>query len=365
MTTPLSIKYGKNIKNQDFLTDPEQKKILGYLERLYQEFSVHQSPNFINRFGQGLSNTQVLNPKGIYLWGGIGREKTYLMDIFYDSLSFPNKRRIHFHHFMREIYNHLRELGPCLDPLSHVAKTIGKDLRVLCLDELFVSDIGDATILSNFFLNLVKEHVTLVITSNTPPQDLYQGGFQRHRFLSTIELIKNHTQVLQLDGDIDYRITSKLQTNHYLEPHDHTTEAHLCEIFKNLTTGLSRNNTAIHINGRPIQAHAVSGGVIWCDFDNLCRVPISKFEFIELAHTYHTLLLSKIPLLGSEDDDAVRRFVELVDELYDRRVNLVASAMSKPETLYSGTRMDARFQRTASRLKEFQSIKYINEPHRP
>ena len=365
MTTPLSIRYRENLASRDFISDPEQERILRYFEKLYQALDHNPAQNMIESFVQRLTNPKLITPKGIYLWGNVGRGKTYLMDIFFDCLTSPRKKRVHFHRFMTEVHGLIKELGNKSQPLNHIAKDIGKNNRVLCIDELFVTDIGDAMILSALFPALLKEKVTLVIASNIKPQDLYSEGLHRDKFIPTIDLIKDHTEVLQLDGDTDYRFNSRKLANRYIQPHDHTTETYFQKTFSHLTSGALPQITIIQIDGRAIQAQGVSQGVIWFDFDNLCRASLSTLEFSKISKSYHTLILSNIPILGSEDDDAVRRLIELIDQLYDRRVNVIVSAMSSPEELYTGTRILNRFQRTISRLAEFQSDKYIKEPHRP
>jgi cell division protein ZapE len=287
------------------------------------------------------------------------------MDLFHEWLPFSDKRRVHFHRFMLEIHDDVQNLKREPDTLAKIARNIAKNIRVLCFDELFVADIGDAMILARLFSGLLEHNVTLVITSNTPPQDLYLNGLQRQRFLPVIDLIEDHTEVIELGGDTDHRLKSLQQIHVYHVPHDHTADARLGEIFQRIAGRSTVLATKVSLNGRAVRARASAHGIIWFDFDVLCRGPQSRIDFAEISRTCHTLVLSDIPVLGPQDDDAARRFVELVDELYDRRVNLVASAAGPPETLYTGTRMRRGFRRVASRLWEFQSTGYITEPHRP
>ena len=266
---------------------------------------------------------------------------------------------------MLEIHSHLRNLDRKPDTLDQVAREIAQHIRILCFDELFVADIGDAMILSGLFKGLLERDVALVITSNARPQDLYQNGLQRQRFLPAIDLIVAHTKVIELVGDIDHRLKSLQEAKVYYVPHNHRAKTNLEAIFRRIANNSVVQTTSVDLNGRTIKAQAVSHGVIWFNFEVLCRGPHSKVDFVEISRTWHTLILSDIPLLGSDDDDAVRRFIELVDELYDRRVNLVASAAGAPELLYTGTRMKRGFQRVASRLWEFQSRDYIATSHRP
>ena len=364
MKSPLFDRYRENLETQNFLSDPEQERILLHFEELYQELSRKPPSSLLESLTQRLSDPKSHVPKGIYLWGKVGRGKTYLMDMFFSCLALSGKRRVHFHEFMLEMHSQIKESGNQPNPLGHIARNISKNLRVLCIDELFVTDIGDAMILSALLPGLVKEGVILVITSNTKPQALYQKGLHRDRFLPTIDFINTKTKVLRLAGTVDYRLKHDTLSNRYIEPHDHNAEERLRNIFTSLTNHPLPKKTIIEFSGRSIKSRGLSNGVAWFDFDDLCRAPLSNLEMLNISKTYHTLMLSNIPLLGPDDDDAVRRFVELVDQLYDRRVNVIISAMGAAGALYTGTRLMDRFQRSISRLNEFQSAKYVKEPHR-
>ncbi len=361
--------YQRDLKTRGFIDDPDQKLILEHLARLHEELicSNRGSPlDFIQQaFRRLLGSTTTKSPKGLYLWGPVGRGKTCLMDLFYECLPFTNKRRVHFHRFMLELHDRLESLGQEPNSLARIARDLAKDIRILCLDELFVSDIGDAMILTGLFRGLIDNNVVLVITSNTNPKDLYQDGLQRQRFLPTISLIEENTEVIQLKGKTDHRLRSLTSVENYLVPHDENAKATLTKIFHRLAEQPIQFRTKVNLKRRSIETCAIASGIIWFDFNILCRGHHSKVDFAELSQIFHTLVLSDIPILGSQDDDTARRFLELVDELYDRRVNLVLSAAAHPEALYGGKQLKDSFQRAASRLREMQSKSYVTAPHRP
>src|SRR5690606_10716771 len=301
----------------------------------------------------------------------VGRGKTYLMDNFFESLPFEQKMRVHFHRFMRRIHSELKLLGGKKNPLTLVADTISREARVICFDEFFVSDITDAMILGTLMEELFRRGVTLVATSNIAPDGLYKDGLQRARFLPAIALLKQHTQVVNVDGGVDYRLRALEQVELYHSPLDAAADQSLMESFKNLMPGSVGNsgefqsNVAVDIEGRKIIARHLAEDVIWFDFVELCDGPRSQNDYIELAREYHSVLISNVPGLGRNNDDQARRFVNLVDEFYDRHVKLVISAARPLANLYDEGRLNFEFQRTVSRLLEMQSREYLAKPHRP
>jgi cell division protein ZapE len=303
--------------------------------------------------------------RGLYLWGGVGRGKTWLMDLFFASLPFAAARRRHFHRFMYEVHQQLAQLKHRPAPLQEIARGIARDTRVLCFDELYVADIADAMILGGLFAQLFRRGVTLVATSNVAPRDQYRDGLQRQRFLPAIELLEHHTEVLQLAGGTDYRLRQLTQAGIYLPLGAANTTPRLEALFSELTPHGARNGGAIEIEGRPIAVLREATSVVWFDFLALCSAPRSQNDYIEIAREYHAVIVSGVPVLDAAHEDEARRFIALVDEFYDRNVKLIVAAGAPPEQLYRGERLEALFARTASRLTEMQSAEYLAREHRP
>ncbi len=300
--------------------------------------------------------------RGVYLWGGVGRGKTWLMDLFHESLPTARKRRVHFHRFMREVHRSLKTLGEIRDPLERVADDIADRIDVLCFDELFVSDIGDAMILGTLFEALFARGVILVATSNQPPSELYKDGLQRTRFLPAIAALERHTRVFAVADGTDFRLRALERAALYRTPAGADADAHLATDFTRIA-GTPGASDSLEIEGRPIIARRLADGVAWFDFTALCRGARGASDYIELARTFHTVLISGIPRLDADADDSARRLVTLVDEFYDRNVKLIVSADAPIGELYAGERLRFEFQRTRSRLQEMQSREYLAEPH--
>jgi len=302
--------------------------------------------------------------KGVYIWGSVGRGKTYLMDLFYEALTRPDKTRIHFYRFMQSVHKALTELQGTPNPLQQVAKRFAQEAKVLCFDEFFVSDITDAMLLSGLLHALEAEGVTLIATSNVPPSLLYRDGLQRSKFLPAIDLLERVNKVINLDHDSDYRLRALGQAKLFHFPLNDAAEASLLEIWQRLSdpTGTDQSGL-VEINGRHLPVRKVSQHLIWFDFDAICGGPRSPSDYIEIAGEYATVFVSGVPELNSKLDNEARRFVSLVDEFYDRRVNLVLSAQVGILELYRGKRLTFEFERTASRLQEMQSHEYFQSPH--
>lgn len=339
--------------------DPQQERALKYLDRLAQALVPETAPK--RGLLGGLFGGKAA-PAGIYLWGGIGGGKTMLMDIFYETLPFPEKKRTHFHHFMRTIHSHLKQQKQRSDPLQHVARVIAEQCRALCLDEFIVTDITDAMILSGLLKNLFDAGVCLVTTSNTEPGELYKNGLQRSRFLPAIELIKKHMQVVHLDNRIDYRLRALQQEGTFHYPLNESTSRQMESTFASLS-GCQAGAGEIEINQRPIPFKGMAKGVIWFDFQVLCKSARSQDDYIELASRFHSLLLSDVKVMDPAADDAARRFLNLIDILYIHKVKLVISAGGPVTELYRGRRLAAEFKRAVSRLFEMQSEEYLALPH--
>ena len=302
--------------------------------------------------------------RGLYLWGGVGRGKTLLMDWFYESLRFPQRKRSHFYRFMRQVHAELRAVAEREQPLEAVAQRLAQSARVICLDEFFVADIADAMILTGLFEGLYRHGVTLVATSNASPDELYKDGLQRGRFLPAIELIKSRMDVVHLDGGVDYRLRQLEQAPTYLDSRLADSTAQLRLRFAALAADSATGPSTLTIEDRAIAVVATGVGSAWFDFSELCTGPRGPNDYIELARMFHTIFISKIPEFTTADEDAARRFIAAIDEFYDRGVKLVVSAAAQPAALYHGERLRFEFQRAASRLVEMQTQRYLAAQHR-
>lgn len=319
-----------------------------------------------NRFGSLL---RLLLPgaqvpeKGLYIWGGVGSGKTFLMDMFVSSLPFPDKARMHFHRFMQRVHGSLKRHAGRENPLVDVAGEWSKQTRVICFDEFFVQDIADAMLLGELFKQLFKQGVSLVATSNMAPDDLYLNGLQRSRFLLAIDLLKTHTAVHRLETQTDYRLRSLEQTDIYHHPLNAQAEKELHRSLDRLSSGVPKENHPVEVNDRFIISRFATDNALWFDFVELCGGPRSQLDYIELAKCYHFVLIGDIPQMSTDRDDEMRRFISLVDEFYDRNVKLILSAAVPLEELYTGTRLAFAFERTKSRLIEMQSHDFLARPH--
>lgn len=353
-------RYSADLARAGFVADAAQARAVEALQALYETLLATPPQRRLGRLRLPWPSV-----RGLYLWGGVGRGKTYLMDTFYEALPFSRKRRAHFHRFMLEVHARRNRHAGDRDPLRLVAEEFAQDARVLCFDELQVCDIADAMILGRLFEALFERGVTLVATSNQAPDQLYQDGLQRERFLPAIERLKRHCAVLNVDGGTDYRFRALREAALYLQPCDARTMAALGERFAALTPHGRRAQTTLTINDREIAARGAAEGVAWFDFHELCDGPRSVADYVELARQYHTVILSYLPILTSEDDNAARRFINLVDEFYDRGVKLLIGAEAPLAGLYVGHKLKFEFERTVSRLIEMQSPAYLAKPHVP
>jgi cell division protein ZapE len=300
--------------------------------------------------------------RGLYLWGGVGRGKTYLMDLFHAALAVPSRRH-HFHRFMKDVHSRLRSLRDLERPLGTVAAELAREMRVLCLDELYVSDIADAMLLSGLFEGLVERGVTLVFTSNARPADLYRDGLQRSRFLPAIALIERCCETVNVDAGTDYRLRQLERAPLFFDALDPFADESLALRFEEIADGPGEPGGQIVIEGRPIPVRRRGEEVAWFDFEALCSGPRSAADYVEIARDFHTVFLSGVPVLDDATNDPARRFIALVDEFYDRSVKLVLSAAASPESLYRGERLAFEYQRTRSRLVEMQTRAYLARPH--
>jgi cell division protein ZapE len=356
----------------DFQTDSEQLKVVERLQRLFEELEDYR------QYRAGKLNRLVTNlgagrkpPRGLYIWGGVGRGKSLVMDAFYKVSRHRRKRRVHFHEFMREIHARMRALSGQEDPLDAISTEIARELRLLAFDEFHVSDIADAMILARLLELLIDKGVVLVMTSNYRPDELYPNGLQRARFLPAIEVLKRDLDVVELGGTTDHRRRLLDSLGVYYMPADAHAEAALARFFEAMTRASYSEDGTIEIGGRSIAFRRRAKGVVWFAFAELCEKPRSQVDYLEIASAYHTVLVSGVPAMAASQTDVVRRFTWLVDVFYDQRVKLVLSADAAPGDLVAVSAdatgpermVQKEFARTASRLREMQSKDYFSRKH--
>jgi cell division protein ZapE len=362
---PLNL-YRARVASGALAADAAQEKAAAALQRLYVDLvRAGEPPRGWRRAVAKLLGQRAAPKRGLYLWGGVGRGKTLMMDLFYGALPFDDKLRRHFHRFMADVHEHLKELGEREDPLELVADRIAAEARVICFDELVVTDIADAMILGTLFAALFERGVTLAATSNIEPSQLYRDGLQRQRFVPTIELLRKHCEVLHVDGAVDYRLRVLERADVYQSPNGPAADAHLAECFDAIAPDEGDHGGAIEVLGRRIDYVRAADGVIWFDFHAICDGPRSQDDYIELSRLYQTVLVSNVPRFDALLENPARRFIALVDEFYDRRVKLILSAAAPIPELYAGEKLRQDFQRTRSRLIEMQSRDYLASPHQP
>ncbi len=351
--------YQQSLAKRGFVSDAAQWRAVERLQRLYDEWTAYKA-----RRNTALKRMLVKPPlpKGVYLWGGVGRGKSFLMDSFYLCVPLIRKRRVHFHHFMREIHRELNEVKGTADPIAEVAARTAKRYRLICFDEFHVSDIADAMILGRFLDQVMERGVVFCMTSNYAPDQLYPNGLQRERFLPTIELIKSRMDVLEVDQGNDYRRRALEQVRVYHTPLDAAAEASLERIFASLKD-VEEETHPLDVEGRKIPYRKRAGGLVWFDFSVLCGGARSYTDYVDLTRRFHTVILSGIPRISAKNADSARRFTWLVDVFYDERIKLICSAATVPEELYAdgtqGETASVEFSRTVSRLTEMQSMDYL------
>ena len=349
--------------------DPAQAALVEELDRVHRSLAAPQDGGLFARLARRFGHGKRAPVRGLYVWGGVGRGKTHLVDLFYRSSwrssRLDSKLRMHFHRFMQLVHGELRALPEREDPLRLVADRIAARARVLCFDEFHVSDITDAMILGRLLAALFERGVTLVATSNIEPSRLYADGLQRERFLPAIALIERHTKVVHLDSATDYRLRALERARTWYSPLGPDADRGLAKCFRALVPEHVTAGGSLVILGRPVPSVRHADGIAWFDFGTLCEGPRSVSDYIEIARDFHSVVLSDIPVLDDERRDPLRRFIHLVDELYDRNVNLIASAAAAPEALYRGRKLAEPFQRTRSRLAEMQSTDYLGREHIP
>jgi cell division protein ZapE len=357
----LQQRYAQDLKERGFTPDPVQQQALASLQHLSDRL------NNSDDVSPGLLRRLLLGPErhpGIYLWGGVGRGKTYLMDRFYDSLSGVAKQRVHYHKFMLDIHERLRVLPKSPNPLTVIGKSLARHLRVLCLDEFHVTDVADAMLLAGLLRTLFRHGVTLVVTSNTRIDQLYLHGLQRERFLQAIALLHDYTVEIDLGSGQDYRLLHLRRGETYLEA-EAASQQIMSAKFKELAPGCVVYGEPVLIHGRCINTLALADDIVWFDFHEICDTPRAAKDYLDIACLFHTVFVSNVPALADAQDSAAKRFMHLVDALYDHRVKLILSAELPPDELYQGRLLRGAFARTTSRLIEMGSEDYLALAHKP
>jgi cell division protein ZapE len=360
----LQAAYRESLARHGWRADPAQEQTIVHLEEL--RLRLHQDsarPSWLSRLIRRPRSTARDPTRGVYLWGGVGRGKTFLMDLYCEHAGVPVHRE-HFHRFMKDVHARLHGLREMQEPLVRVAAGIRGEARVLCLDELYVSDIADAMILAGLFDAFVRQGTVLVCTSNSPPGGLYRDGLQRARFLPAIALLERHTYVVNVDGGADYRLRQLEKAPLYFAAGAPDADERLRERFEAIAGNAGAAGVPIVVEGRQIATRLVASDVAWFEFAAICDGPRSQADYVEVARDFHTVLVSDVPCFDPATEDQARRFIALVDELYDRNVKLVVSAAAPPESLYRGQKLGFEFARTRSRLVEMQSHEYLGRPHK-
>jgi cell division protein ZapE len=364
--TPIT-RYQQDLDTAGFEQDSDQENAVRHLQRLYDELTAVQ-PKLKKRswYQRILGNEEPLDTiKGLYFWGGVGRGKTYLMDTFYECLPPGKKMRIHFHRFMHRVHQELAKLKDVENPLNLVADIFAKETRLICFDEFFVSDITDAMLLGGLFEQLFERGIVLVATSNIPPHELYLNGLQRVRFLPTIALLEEFTEIVNVDSGIDYRLRTLKKAEIYHYPLDEQAQVNLVSYFDQLADEPKRDDIEIIVVNRVLKVSKEADGIALFEYSMLCESNRSQVDYMEISRCYNTILLANVKVMGQENDNTARRFIALVDEFYERNVKLIISAQVPMEQLYEGGILSFEFRRCLSRLQEMQSTEYLAKPHLP
>ena len=347
--------YQATLIERGYQSDPAQLRAVAALERCEDEWAAYKA-----RRGNALTKMLVRPPipRGVYMFGGVGRGKSFLMDCFFQSVPLTRKTRLHFHEFMREVHRELQELKGTVNPLDELGKRMARKFRLICFDEFHVSDVTDAMILHRLLDALFANRVSIVTTSNFHPDGLYPNGLHRDRVLPAIELIKHKLEVINVDAGTDYRQRTLAQAELYLTPLSEAAETALASVFNSLAEARDED-PLLHIEHRELRSLRRAGGVVWFDFRTLCGGPRSQNDYLEIAQQFHTVILSGVPQMAPRLASEARRFTLLVDVLYDRRVKLVISAAVPAEALYTEGPLAHEFPRTVSRLQEMRSHEYL------
>ncbi|WP_312971808.1 cell division protein ZapE [Atlantibacter sp.] len=366
-------RYLQALQDKSHQPDDVQREAVSRLDAIWQELTAKraeppQEQGLKAAFSKLLGKRPSAPPapvRGLYMWGGVGRGKTWLMDMFYQSLPGERKQRLHFHRFMLHVHEELGQLQGQTDPLEIIADRFKAKTDVLCFDEFFVSDITDAMLLGGLMKALFSRGITLVATSNIPPDELYRNGLQRARFLPAIEAIKQHCDVMNVDAGIDYRLRTLTQAHLWLTPLNDETRQQMDTLWRALAGGTRANAPTLEINHRPLATLGVENQTLAVSFETLCVEARSQHDYIELSRQFHTVMLHDVAVMTPLMESEARRFIALVDEFYERHVKLVVSAAAPMFEIYRGERLKFEFQRCLSRLQEMQSEEYLKREHMP
>lgn len=352
--------YDAALKAKGYTADPAQTRAIAALQRCADDWTAYKNKRS-NSLKKLFARPPI--PRGVYMYGGVGRGKSFLMDCFFQAVPIERKTRLHFHEFMREVHRELRELQGTVNPLDELGKRMAKRFKLICFDEFHVADVTDAMILHRLLMALFANGVGFVTTSNFKPDDLYPNGLHRDRILPAIDLLNERLEVLNVDAGTDYRSLTLALMDFYHQPNGAQADAAMAQAF-NLLAEAQDEEPVVHIEARDITARRKAGSVIWFDFRVLCGGPRSQNDYLEIAAQFQTVFLSDVPEMGIRHASEARRFTWLVDVLYDRRVKLVMSAAVPPEQLYVEGPMAHEFVRTVSRLAEMQSQGFLDEARR-
>ncbi|HCT3927451.1 MULTISPECIES: cell division protein ZapE [unclassified Citrobacter] len=366
-------RYLQALNDGSHQPDDVQKDAVNRLESIYQALIAKTPPapqtgGLMARFGKLLGKREPsanAPVRGLYMWGGVGRGKTWLMDLFYHSLPGERKQRLHFHRFMLRVHEELTALQGQTDPLEIIADRFKAETDVLCFDEFFVSDITDAMLLGGLMKALFVRGITLVATSNIPPDELYRNGLQRTRFLPAIDAIKAHCDIMNVDAGVDYRLRTLTQAHLWLSPRNNETQQQMDKLWLALAGAKRENAPTLEVNHRPLPTMGVENQTLAVSFITLCVDARSQHDYIALSRLFHTVLLFDVPVMTPLMESEARRFIALVDEFYERHVKLVVSADAPLYEIYQGERLKFEFQRCLSRLQEMQSEEYLKRSHMP
>ena len=352
--------YRHALEERGFQADDAQFRAVQRLQQAYEEWSAYKARRSTS-FKRLINRPDI--PRGLYMWGGVGRGKSFLMDAFYACVPLTRKTRVHFHEFMRSVHHQLDDLKGIENPLDEVAKRIARKFRLICFDEFHVSDIADAMILYNLLRALFDNGVSFVMTSNYQPDTLYPDGLHRDRMLPAIALLKEKLDVMNVDAGVDYRKRVLEQVDAYHAPLGAKADEALRNAFARIAE-TADEDPRVNIEGREIRCLRRAGGVIWFDFQTLCGGPRSQNDYLEIASRFHTVILSGIPRMSAGQSSEARRFTWLIDVFYDHKVKLLMSADAQPDELYTEGMLANEFHRTVSRIIEMQSHEYMASERR-
>lgn len=366
MSKVLLSQYKKDLSSGIMEPDKAQEQAVMLLQKLYDDIIQRDIKNkSLSGVISALWYKSFKPIKSLYLWGGVGRGKTYLMDMFYENLDIEKKLRSHFHRFMLKVHDQLASLEGHEDPLMIVADNFAKSYKVICFDEFYVSDIADAMVLGSLLKYLFERKVIIVFTSNVLVDNLYLDGLQRQRFMPAIGILKKNCNIFEVDSGIDYRLNILSEAGIYHLSSEIDVIDRIKDYFNKLIVVSPSWDTTMKVDGRSIDVYGIAGDIAWFSFASLCQTPRSSRDYIEIASCFHTIILSTIPVFNSDNEDEARRFIALIDELYDRCVNLIIVADFMPEELYHGDILKFQFKRTVSRLTDMRSDSYLSSPHAP